>query len=206
MPDVFYYFRASDEAAYMFQNFKSYLQRLITFDEQEWLTVMQGLEIKHLKKHEVLLKANTVCKHLAFVNKGAVRTHINNKGEEITFFFFFENSVAADYESFITKKPTGFAMEAIEDSEVILLSYEHVQNTYNKMREGQKLARYIAEYLYIIQRQRTFSLLLETPEERYKNMVDGKSEILQRVNQYYVATYLGIKPQSLSRIRKRLQT
>lgn len=188
----------------MFDAFRKYISQLISLDDEEWLKILACVKVKQLKKHDRLLEPHEVCRHIAFVNRGAIRTFYNRDGEEITFFFFFENDVACDYESFILQRATGFALEAIEDTEVILLSHEDTQRFYNQLREGQKLARYIAEYLFISQRQRTFALLLQTPEERYQQLIDEKSTILQRVNQYYIATYLGIKPQSLSRIRKRM--
>lgn len=188
----------------MFQTFKSYLQRFISINEREWLDIVQCLEVKKLKRHQKLLSENETCRTLAFVVSGALRTCYTLNGDEVTFYFFFEQSVATDYESFITQTPTNFAIEAIEDSDVLLLHYPDAQRLFSTLAEGQKLARYIAEGLFIAQRQRTFSLLLETPEERYLGLINGKSELLQRVNQYYIASYLGIKPQSLSRIRKRL--
>jgi CRP-like cAMP-binding protein len=188
----------------MHQPFKKYLEQFIQLEELEWLKILNAIQVKHLKRHEKLLSSNTTCTWIAFVNSGALRTFYNRQGEEITFFFFFENTVASDYESFITRKPTGFCMEAIEDTELLMIPYADIQKLYSQLKEGQKLARFIAEHLYILQRQRTSSLLLLTPEERYLELLRSKSEILNRVNQYYIATYLGIKPQSLSRIRKRL--
>jgi CRP-like cAMP-binding protein len=181
------------------------LSQLITFSEAEWEQLSAVVTTHQLRKGELFLQAPAVSQHLAFVNKGALRTfHLQDGMADVTFYFFFENSFATDYESFMTRRPTRFCIEAIEDSELLYLSYTDVQRLFIELREGQRLARQIAEGLYLALRQRAESLLLDTPEERYRQLLLTRSPILQRVNQYYVATYLGVQPQSLSRIRRRI--
>jgi CRP-like cAMP-binding protein len=183
---------------------KTYLQRLVSISEEEWLKLIAAIEVRKISRQTLFLRPEETCKYIAFINHGALRTYYNSKGEEITFYFFFENTFVADYESFITQNPVGFGIEAIEDCELLLLSYPKAQQLFNELQEGQKLARFIAENLYISLRQRVFSLLLETPEQRYMKLLTDNSPILNRVNQYYIASYIGVKPQSLSRIRRRL--
>jgi CRP-like cAMP-binding protein len=188
----------------VFQALKLYLQGLISFSEEEWLKLIAAIEVRKLSKQDLFLQPEETCKYIAFINRGALRTCYNKNGEEVTFYFFFENTFVGDYESFLTQKPVGFAIEAIEDCELLLFSYPKAQQLFNELQEGQKLARLIAEDLYISLRQRAFSLLLETPEQRYVKLLKENSPILSRVNQYYIASYIGVKPQSLSRIRRRL--
>lgn len=184
---------------------RTYLSHLITFSEAEWERLCAVLTVRHLAKGERLLTAPAVSRHLVFVNRGALRTFHPQEGmADVTFYFFFENSFATDYESFMHRRPARFCIEAIEDCELLYLGYADVQRLYDELQEGQRLARQIAEGLYLALRQRAESLLLDTPEERYRQLLVTHSPILQRVNQYYIATYLGIKPQSLSRIRRRI--
>ena len=191
-------------SAGQYPQLRAYLSQLVAFSEAEWAELAAAVSCHSLRKGDALLGASAVSQHLAFITRGALRTFYNHEGNDVTFYFFFENSFATDYESFLTRQGSRFSIEAIEDSEVLLLGYADVQRLFATLTEGQRLARQIAEQLYVALRQRAVSLLLDTPEQRYRQLLDSHSPILQRVNQYYIATYLGVQPQSLSRIRKRI--
>jgi CRP-like cAMP-binding protein len=118
--------------------------------------------------------------------------------------FFFENEFTGDYESFLTRKPAKYGMEAIEDTITYNLHYNDMQRMYDKHLEFNKIGRFVAEAQFLRLTQRNTSLLSEKPEERYLNLITEKPQVLQRVPQYYVASYLGITPEALSRVRKRI--
>jgi CRP-like cAMP-binding protein len=126
--------------------------------------------------------------------------------KEICTGFLIENQYVASYESFLTRKPSTFNIEAIEDTELLDLSYDQLQKLYKTHPIFQIFGRLIAEYLFIFISQRTTSLLLLTPEQRYQKLISNNSALLQRVPQYMLASYVGVTPEHLSRIRRKMST
>lgn len=118
--------------------------------------------------------------------------------------FFIEDTTFSDYQSFLTRQPSRMYIQALEDTEVIDISYDAAQYLYRHVPEAEKLGRLLAEYLFILLSNRNSSLLLDTPEERYKKLVAQRPYLFQRVPKYMIASYLGITPEVLSRIRARL--
>ena len=106
------------------------------------------------------------------------------------------------YQSFLERVPTNFYIEAIEDSEILTISYETVQEMYTISNEFQKLGRLVCEKMYIVHHRRIEDLLFNDATSRYKDLIKNHPLLIQRLPQYHLASYLGIKPQSLSRIRK----
>ena len=115
-----------------------------------------------------------------------------------------ENKFIVDYESFITSKHSIFYIEALENSKIFYYKKETVEKLFNLYHNWEKFGRIIAEQVFIISQKRFQSLLFQTAEQRYLGLLKEFPEIFQRVPQYLIASYLGIKPQSLSRIRKQI--
>lgn len=188
-----------------FAQLQAYLAQFVRpFSDAEWSHIASTITLRRLRKGEKLLKAPEVNHYIAFVNSGALRTFYNRDGNDTTFFFFFENSLVTEYDSFLTQRESQFSIEAIEDCELLVLHSNDLQHLYQNVTDGQLVGRLVAQHLYVLLQRRTASLLFETAEQRYRHLVSSNSPILQRVNQYHIASYLGVKPQSLSRIRKRL--
>lgn len=117
---------------------------------------------------------------------------------------FFNGTWVSDYYAFLTGRATNMNIEALEDTELLLLSYDDMQYLYNKIRAVERFCRLIAESIYITTQKRNTSLLVDTPEERYRDLVEMRPEVVERVPQYLITQYSGIQPESLSRIRKRM--
>lgn len=160
---------------------------------------------KKFKKKEFLSSANSIPNEVFFIEKGLVRVLLNNsKGAEITSFFAGENQFISNYSAFLSKKPNPYAIQALEKTEVIVLSREAIEWGYNNMKEGNKLGRLIAEYYFIQFEYRILDQYLLTPKERYENIEKVFPNINQRVPQRMIASYLGISPVHLSRIKKEI--
>ena len=175
------------------------------FSDAEWAHVVASSTLRHLAKGELLLKAPDVSQYIIFVNSGVLRTFYDHDGTDVTFAFSFENGFTTEFDSFLTRTRSRFSIEAIEDCELILFHYDNMEHLLGLLTNGQLMGRLIAQHLYVMLQRRAMSLLFETPEQRYQHLLCTNSPILQRVNQYHIASYLGVKPQSLSRIRKRLK-
>ncbi len=151
----------------------------------------------------ILLKEGEISNHIHFIRKGGLRLWFNKNGKDITFQFFFEGQAVASIESFLSGQPGMFTLESIEPSTIVSISkndFEKIQQIFPQMKEK------FQEILF--QRFRNYSLLFlsmikDSPRERYEDLLKNHPEIIRRVKQHYIASYLGITPISLSRIRNR---
>lgn len=184
--------------------FKDFVSRFISVTDEEWKLHRDALTRRFLKKGEFLVREGEVCDYVSFINKGSFRVSSLVKDREMTHFFFFENEYATDYSSFLTRTPTRENIQAMEDSEVLNLSYSNMQVLYEKIPAWQKYGRLMGEYVFILASNRVRELLYYSPEELYLKLMKEQPRIIERVSQQYIASYLGIQPESLSRIRKRL--
>lgn len=163
-----------------------------------------------LKKHTVfartnLLRQGEISTHIFFVVSGALRLYyIDDDGRDISFQFFFEEQLVSSFESFYLETESKFSIESIEDSEILSLDKETFQMLSDKYPDIKDLVTKFACNRFIDYTNIFLSYLKNSPEERYIELLKSKPEILKRVPQHYIASYLGITPVSLSRIRKRI--
>ena len=149
----------------------------------------------------VLLREGEVSQHIFFVKRGVLRLWANHDGEDITFRFCFENEAAS---SFLGNEPSIFTIESIEISTIMIVKIKDFMILLDEMPENKDffislLIKRLNEYGKLF-----LSRITKMPEERYMELMDNNPEILLRVPQHYIATYLGITPVSLSRIRNRV--
>lgn len=155
----------------------------------------------------ILLEEGKISQHYFYIEKGCVRTFFNNKGEEKTVQFFFENEGLASIESFVNNIPGLFTIETLEPSIVHKLAKQHALQLIEELGEQPKLRHIMLQAS--IARQTHYanefvSLIRDTPEERYLNLLTKKPHIVQRVPQHYIASYLGISTVHLSRIKSKI--
>jgi len=181
---------------------KKAFQQFISFSDDDWSKIEKDIKIKRYKKGDIFLSEGKVSNTLGFITKGFFRKYYLKEGNDINFWFYHENQFLVAYQSFLERVPTNFYIEAIEDSEILTLSYENIQDMYTISDEFQKLGRLICEKMYIAHHKRIEDLLFKDATVRYNDLVKNYPILAQRLPQYHLASYLGIKPQSLSRIRK----
>lgn len=150
-----------------------------------------------------LLSEDSVAKNIYFIEQGALRLWFNKDGKDITFQFFFEGNAVASIESFFNNTPSLFSLESIEQADVIVISkpnFELLLEQYPTLKYELflMLASRCQNYAHLF-----LSRIKDTPQERYAELLKSHPEIIQRVPQHYIASYLGITPISLSRIRNR---
>lgn len=160
---------------------------------------------KTVSANTTLLYEGDVADKVYFVKKGALRLWNNDDGKDITFQFFFEGQLVSSYESFYLGKPSMFSIETMEDSELLILDKANLdlllkQSTnITHLMMKQLSERFIAYTDYFLSR------IKETPEKRYISLVEKNPELVTRVQDRHIASFLGITPVSLSRIKKRIK-
>lgn len=159
---------------------------------------------KTYKKGDFFLADGQICKQVGFVAKGLMRYYINHEGEEKTYAFSQENNYVCNYESFIPQSPSSKIIQALEDSEILFISYVDLQIFYATVAAGESFGRLVIEQVFIQTLQDVGSFYTGTPERRYERFIRNHADLQQRMSQYHIASFVGVKPQSLSRIRKRI--
>ena len=187
----------------MFDKFRAFIERMIPITDEQFEFVKSQLIPRKVKKHEFLVRAGDVAKHSIFVASGCLRTYtIDDKGKEHILQFSVENWWTGDHNSFITGSPTPYFIEALEDSEVLLFDEMCMQNV---LAHIPAMAPHYVEGLQkhsAAKSKRLASTLSASAEERYDDFLKTYPTIAERVPQHMIASYLGISPETLSRIRK----
>jgi CRP-like cAMP-binding protein len=161
---------------------------------------------KSVKRKDFLLREGDICRDLFFIKEGCLRYFYITDGEEKTGQFFFENGWYTDLESFLTGQPARQFIQALEPCELLCISKEHLEEAYRRVPVFERFGRKMAERAFLGIRGRNENLTQLSPEAHYLYLIEKRPKVIQRVALRYIASYLNIKPESLSRIRKRLFT
>lgn len=156
-----------------------------------------------VKKGDFIVTTSQVCNFIGFIESGLFRMYSNSDGIENIVAFFKEETFISEYVSFLTRQKAVYEIQALENSVIYKLYYNDLNKLYKEYPEYERAGRLVAEDLYISLSKRNLSLLAITPEERYQHYISSSS-LINRLPQYMIASYLGITPEALSRIRKRL--
>jgi CRP-like cAMP-binding protein len=170
-------------------------------EEETWLGVKKIITSRVLKRKDHFLHQGDVCKHLGFIVEGYVRLYFLKEGEEITKDFNFENSFCGSYASFTLKQPSRFNIVAMENTKLYTMGREDLFRLFDRYPSLQKLGRLSMEHMFIKKEMREASFLLDSAEQRYHELLAQYPRIQQRVPLKYLASYLGITAETLSRIR-----
>lgn len=177
------------------------IRRIIALTTEEEAVVSSLFEPMVLPTDGYFLRAGDVCRYAGFVTQGLLRYYILDDGAEHTYDFSPEQTFVSNYESFLTQTPSTRFIQAIEPTTLLVINYNNLQRLYNSIGEGQKFGRLVAEQLFVGILQKLTSFYQETAEERYETFLRSFPTLQERIPQYVIASYVGIKPQSLSRIR-----
>lgn len=162
------------------------------------------LKANKIKKGDLLLSYGQICKEIYFVTKGCLRLYYISDGVEITVWFSFEENSAIELSSFLSGEPTEYFIEAIEDSEYLSLDKSELLKLYANYPEMERIVRSFWEDVILNLLQRFSALQKDSAEARYLNLVK-QTNYLQRIPQKYLASYIGVTPTSLSRIKRKLK-
>lgn len=189
----------------MYELFFQKLNEKITFSEEEQAIIKGYLTTKKIRRKQYLLQEGDVCKTLAFVEKGALKEYtVDEKGAEHILQFALEGWIISDLYSFMTGEPATYNIEAIEDSEVVLITKSAQEEIFKKVPKYESYSRMQITGAYLAMQKRVNSLISLSLEERYLYFTSLYPTIVQRVPQHMIASYLGLTPETVSRIRKKL--
>lgn len=183
---------------------RAHTDRLVRLSDEDWNLYASTMRPLRLKKKDFLLQPGEVCQHVSFIGRGLFRSYYLKDGADITQTFFFAGNYATDYESFVSRQPSAVYIEAMEETEVIRCHYDDLQRIYATTKGGERLGRLIAENIFLALSLRNRHFLLDDPETRYLALMQERPKVIERIPLKYIASYLGIQPESLSRIRARL--
>ncbi len=187
----------------MHSNLLQLLREIVELDNEEEELIKSSFKPLSLKKHDFFLKAGEVNENIGFLEKGLVRYFVYKDDEESTFEFTKEGEFIADYQSFNNKTVSIQNIEAIEDCELLIIDYPSVQNIFNTTKNGNLIGRLIIEHRFDVMVNQLLAIYMQNHEERYKRFLNQYSDLTQRIPQYLIASYVGVKAPSLSRIRRR---
>jgi len=184
--------------------FRSALEEGAPIENESWAKIKPFLKVRNFKKGEYIIQEGEVENYLSAVAAGCVRHFVMKDGNDVSFEFAFENELSNSYASFLSRKPSRIYIEAIEAVSLVSIHYDSLQELYKDSATGERIGRLTTEGYYIWREQRELMLLTLTPEELYVDLLSQYPEYINRIPQKYLATYLQVKPESLSRIKRRI--
>jgi len=181
-----------------------HMQNRLQLSLEETEQFINACEYKQLKKGEHFLKKGQHRKQLGFIIKGALYCYYLKNGEEVIDEFSLDNEFITDYFSYLTQTPVSKNVKCIEDSELLVVDFATIESNFSNSASYQNTGRIIAEGMFLNWHQKAISLMLDDAEARYLNLIGKRKDLIQRVPQYLIASYLSVKPETLSRIRKKI--
>jgi len=186
------------------EKIRSLLETFAHMSDGDWKVFKSKLTPKKFPKKSIILKKGRVESHLSFVETGILRLYIPKIDNDLTFGFVFANEFVSAYDSFLMQAPCQYELEAIVTTTLWQISYQDLQSIYNDTSVGNEIGRKNAEALFLKKSGRELSLLNKSAEERYLDLFTERPELIKKIPLKYIASYIGITPQALSRIRRRI--
>ncbi|MFA8435313.1 MAG: Crp/Fnr family transcriptional regulator [Marinifilaceae bacterium] len=183
---------------------REYYERIVNLQESEWEFIAAHFARKVFTKNEIITQQGETENFLSFIEEGIVRFYIPGDEKELTFNFSFEKEFTCAYDSFLTQTPSEYELQALTEVIVWQISYDDLQKVYAQTKVGNYLGRFASERLFLTKSKRELSLLKYNAKERYLRLFNEQPDILKFIPLKYVASYLGITPQGLSRIRRQI--
>lgn len=189
----------------MRENFKNYLKNITPIDPKDLDQNLLLFGEMHLKKGDYFIRQGNVCKKIAYINKGILRTfYLNDKAEDTTSCFCTENSLTTSYKSFILQQPSDLSVQALEDTELLVVDYGQLQQLYSTSSVWQNVGRVLTERAYMVMEQYAAVLNNDTAKEKYLRLLREQPMVLQSASVEHIASYLGVTRRTLTRIRKEI--
>lgn len=181
------------------------VDRYVRFSEADWRYFESCFVYRELPKNYLLVAEGQVAREMYFVLGGLLRLFYNKDGDHRTTFIFREGLFAGSYDSFLQQKPGIQLLESLEPCQLLAIKREDWVEIHTRIPLMNVLTRMIAEERFLNAQRILASFQLDSPEERYRKFLEEEADLLLRVPHHIIASYLGITPVSLSRIRKRIQ-
>ena len=188
----------------MFDSLYKNINRYIQLSEEEFLCFSEYFKLQEYKKKDIILREGEYCLFEGFVLNGCFKVYfLNEEGIEQTLYFAVDDWWITDLDSLINDVPSTLNIEALEDSQVLIISKKDKEHLYETMPQVEKLFRMMNQQSSIALQRRILSLMNKTADKRYLEFLEKYPKLEQRLTQQQVASYLGISHEFLSRIRKK---
>jgi len=186
-------------------SFKSFLQEQVDIDVNDWAIIADKLKRVTCDKNDFLTKQNEVESNLYYLEEGILHLYHETDAKDITVNIAFPKSFINAYTSFLTRQASEFNLQALTKCKLISISYNDLNQIYNSTKCGHALGRMFSERLFLYLSQRENAFMLQSPTERYLSLFEEQPRLIKEIPQKFLASYIGITPQALSRIRAKLQ-
>ncbi|MFP4555627.1 MAG: Crp/Fnr family transcriptional regulator [Bacteroidales bacterium] len=188
-----------------YRNLIQFISKYVSYNIEEFNEVITQFDIRTIKKGEVLIAEGEIARIIVFTNKGYLRVYYNHDGEEITRDITPLNSFATALPSFITQTPSYEVISAITDCELFVIRKETLDYLYDTHPKWERLGRRVIEDMFVETQHRLYQFITQTAEVRYKQLMQNHPDMIRDVPLKHIADFLGIKLQSLSRLRKNIE-
>lgn len=185
---------------------KNALAAFAGIDQENFNLSREYWQPKTYQKGEFYNEYKNVCKNLGFIIDGIFRTYYVNTetAEEKNIFFFSQQQIIVSYKSFVNQAPCNYHTESMTEASVLYITYSQLEKLYQQSHQWEHFGRLIAEKAFNMAMTRTEDFIFNTPEQRYKDLMNVHPQLANAIPLYHIASYLGIQGPSLSRIRKRM--
>ncbi len=183
---------------------RNFFDQFLQLTDEEWCAFSSKLERTEYVKNSLIIAKGDLETHLTFINKGIIRYFIEIGENQHTLSFSFSGEFACAYDSFLTRLPSRYYMESLTEVEGWRISYEDLQLAYQQIENGNEIGRYLAEKLYLNKLSKEISAKHYSATERYMDLLDNSPHFLEHIPLKHIASYIGVTPQTLSKIRRNL--
>jgi CRP-like cAMP-binding protein len=184
---------------------KQFYQQYSHFISEEiWSKIAPLHKFRLAKKGEILIKSGDSIDWFGMVTSGIFRFYFEKEGKEITGDFFIKGNLVASFAAYLSRNPSRIFIEALEDSSMVVITRENETEIAKILPDYYRVTKLTRDEVYVRSYERYMAHLLDSAEDRYLNFLEKKAELLQLAPQYMIASYLGITPEALSRIRKKI--
>jgi len=189
----------------MFDVLFTHIEDKVKLTDEEKQRISSFFTFKKVRRRQYILQENDICRNLSFVKKGLLKSYrLDEKGTEHITVFGWEGWWISDFNSFVNQAPAVLNIEAIKDTELLNLSRENYEQMTLEVPVMDRYFRILYQNSLVTKDQRLISSNSDTAEEKYKSLILFNPDIIQRIPQNLIASYLGLAPETLSRIRKKL--
>lgn len=189
----------------MYAPFREFLNKLAPFTESDFNQLESGLILKRVRKRQFLLRQGEVCNHVVWIQQGCLRLFlVDHKATEHVISFAFENETLMERISFVQGTPSNYQIDALEDSIVVLIPKESINASIAEIPSFERIVRDGADLQLIAHQLRITAKLTMNAEEKYETLKQLNPRLMDRIPKHQLASYLGMAPATLSRIRKKV--
>lgn len=189
----------------MFEQLYKSIHENVSLTDDEWERCKNSFRPKRMLKRQFLLQEGDVCRQIAFIEKGALYSYsVDQKGNQHVMQFGFEGWWIADLHSFFTNTPSTLNIEVLEEAELLLINHDNHEKLMKEIPAYERYQRMIIQNAYVALQQRVENALGRTAEEKYARLIERSPQFMNRVPLNLVASYLGMSPETLSRVRSQM--